>query len=133
MNNQAIMKKTESLIRCINRIKEKKPESIDSLETDYDLQDIISVNLERAVQISVDIAAIIISEKDLKPSNTMAGTFKTLSDNKIISEDLSLKLQKSVGFRNISVHECNSIDWKLVFDIIHNHMGNFRMFLKEIL
>lgn len=80
----------------------------------------------------MDISAIIIAEKNLKPSNTMAGTFKTLSDNNIIPEELSIKLQKSVGFRNIYVHEYNQMDWELVFDIIHNHQLNFKMFIKEI-
>ncbi len=130
--NDAIIKKIESLIRCLKRIELKRPQNIKLLINDLDLQDIISVNLERSIQISVDIAAIIISEQDIKPSSTMSGTFKALSDNKLISEDLSLKLQKSVGFRNISVHEYNDIDWELVFDIIHNHLSNFKMFIKEI-
>lgn len=130
--NEAIIKKIESLIRCIKRIEIKRPDKISILISDYDLQDIISVNLERAVQISVDISAIIISERDIKPSNTMAGTFKALSDNSILPEELSIKLQKSVGFRNISVHEYNEIDWELVFDLIHNHMVNFKSFIKVI-
>ncbi|MGL1891240.1 MAG: DUF86 domain-containing protein [Spirochaetaceae bacterium] len=132
MMNEVIIKKIESLIRCIKRIEAKRPDESTALKSDYDLQDIISVNLERAVQISVDISAIIISERDIKPSNTMAGTFKALSDNSILPEELSIKLQKSVGFRNISVHEYNDIDWEFVFDIIHNHLSNFKFFIKEI-
>jgi len=98
-----------------------------------DLQDIISVNLERAVQITVDMGAIIITEKSLKPSNTMAGTFQVLANEEIISIDLAKKLQSSVGFRNISVHGYNSIDWELVFDLIHHHLCNFKEFLKSVL
>lgn len=133
MGNNILLKKSESLIRCLKRIELKRPDSIEILATDIDLQDIISVNLERAVQITVDMAALIIAEKSLKPSNTMAGSFKVLSDEKIISHELSKKLQSSVGFRNISVHEYNSIDWSMVFDIIHNHLGNFKEFLREVL
>ncbi|RKX83288.1 MAG: hypothetical protein DRP70_15005 [Spirochaetes bacterium] len=46
-------------------------------------------------------------------------------------KDLSVKLQKAVGFRNVSVHEYDSIDWEIVWHalldrkniIIHNRPG----------
>jgi len=133
MNNPLIAKKMESLTHCLKRIEEKRPMELSSLRSDYDIQDIISVNLERSIQLCVDIAAIIISEKNLKTSNTMAGCFQALEDNGILPVDLSGKLQSSVGFRNVSVHEYKSIDWEIVFDIIHNHMINFKQYMKIIL
>ncbi|MDA3809740.1 MAG: DUF86 domain-containing protein [Spirochaetaceae bacterium] len=133
MNNPLISKKIESLIHCLERIEAKKPDKIESLLDDYDIQDIISVNLERSIQISVDIAAIVISEKNLKTSNTMAGSFAALEQGHILSRDLSLKMQKSVGFRNVSVHEYRSIDWEIVYDIIHNHLINFKQFINAII
>lgn len=81
----------------------------------------------------MDIAALVISNKGLKTGNTMAESFQVLEDAGILSVDLAEKMQKSVGFRNISVHEYQSIDWELVFDIIHNHLDNFRDFMKAIL
>jgi len=133
MNNPIILKKLESLTRCLSRIEQKRPHSLDILTTDHDLQDIISVNLERSIQISVDIAAIIISEKGYETSNTMAGCFKVLQTEGVLPTELSEKLQKSIGFRNISVHEYQSIDWKIVYDVIHNHLSNFREFIKIVL
>jgi len=133
MNNPLIARKIESLTHCLQRIETKRPSELDTILNDYDIQDIISVNLERSIQISVDIAAIIISEKNLKTSNTMAGCFAALETAKILSQDLSLKMQRSVGFRNVSVHEYRSIDWEIVFDIIHNHMVNFKQFIKAVM
>lgn len=133
MNNPLIAKKIESLIHCLERIETKRPDQIETLMNDYDIQDIISVNLERSIQISVDIAAIIISEKNLKTSNTMAGCFTALEKDHILSHDLSFKMQKSVGFRNVSVHEYRSIDWVIVYDIIHNHLVNFKQFIQAVI
>jgi uncharacterized protein YutE (UPF0331/DUF86 family) len=129
MNSPLIARKLESLAHCLRRIEEKKPVRLSDLENNYDLQDIISVNLERSIQLCVDIAAIIISERDLKTSNTMAGSFKILEEAGILPDYLSVKLQKAVGFRNVSVHEYDSIDWEIVFDIIHHHLINFRNFI----
>ena len=127
-----ISKKIESIVRCISRIEEKRPAELELLEKNYDLQDIISVNLERAVQLSVDIAAIIISEKGLKTQDTMSGAFEELERAGILSAPLSIKMQKAVGFRNLSVHHYNAVDWALVFDIIHKHLNNFRDYIKVV-
>ena len=84
MNNPLIAQKLESLTHCLIRIESKRPDDINVLKEDYDIQDIISVNLERAIQISVDIAAIIISEKGIRTANTMAGSFKALESYHIL-------------------------------------------------
>ncbi len=133
MKNDVILKKIESLAKCIKRLEEKKPFSSEILKKDLDLQDIISVNLERAVQICIDICSIIISDKNYNTANTMADCFIILEENNVIPNDLSLKLQKSVGFRNISVHEYEKIDWDIVFNIITNHLSNFNEFIKYVL
>jgi uncharacterized protein YutE (UPF0331/DUF86 family) len=132
MNEPLISRKALSLIRCLKRIEEKRPGNLEELRHSLDLQDIISVNLERAIQISVDITAIIIAGKNLGSGNTMAEGFRVLEDAGILSSELSYKMQKSVAFRNISVHEYQEIDWGIVFDVIHHHLENFKDFLKAI-
>lgn len=133
MNNLGIMKKIESLSRSLDRLRTKRPDHLDTLLSDIDLQDIISINLERAVQLTVDTAAMISAERGLAVSNTMAGNFKILSDAGLLDPILAERLQKSVGFRNISVHEYQAIDWGLVFDILHHHLDNFDAFIGAVL
>lgn len=133
MGNDVILKKMESLANCIQRIETKCPESVEILKRDLDLQDIISVNLERAVQICVDIASIIIADSGFKMAESMSSTFVVLESNSVIDKDLSSKLQKAVGFRNISVHEYQKIDWAIIFEIISNHLDNFREFTQFVL
>lgn len=50
MDRDVVLKKLESLRRCIKRIQDKTPQAYEELVDDYDLQDIITINLERAVQ-----------------------------------------------------------------------------------
>ena len=45
MPNDVVRRKLESLRRCIQRIELKKPATVETLKTDYDIQDIISLNL----------------------------------------------------------------------------------------
>jgi uncharacterized protein YutE (UPF0331/DUF86 family) len=78
MDKKIIFNKIEYLRQCIKRIKEKAPETAEKLLEDYDLQDIICVNLERAVQVCVDIAAHVISDSNISAPATMAESFEKL-------------------------------------------------------
>lgn len=133
MNNDVINSKIESIRHCLKRIRHKAPGSAQQLKDDYDLQDIISVNLERATQISVDLAAHIIADSERKVPDTMAETIRKLPEMGIIDDALAERLSRAVGFRNISVHEYQAIDWDIVYDIIRHHLDDFDEFIRQIL
>ncbi len=132
MDRDVIESKLESLRRCLKRIKEKTPSNSEILKKDPDLQDIIIINLERAVQVSVDIACHIISEGDNKTPETMSDSFLELEEMKIIDDCLAEKMAKSVGFRNIAVHSYQDIDFDIVFKIATKHIVDFENFAKAI-
>jgi len=133
MNSDLILTKLTSLQRCINRIKTKTPEHVEELLDDLDLQDIIALNLERTIQISVDIASHIIASSDEVSPTTMADSFSTLNKMGVLPDDLTERLRKSIGFRNISVHEYDRIDWEIVFSIITQNISDFSQFAKCVL
>ena len=60
MDTDVIKAKLVSLQRCMQRIRHKTPSSAQHLAADFDLQDILILNLQRAVQISTDIATTIL-------------------------------------------------------------------------
>jgi uncharacterized protein YutE (UPF0331/DUF86 family) len=59
-----LLSKIESIERCLIRIKEKLSEPDFDLEN-YDYQDIIVVNLQRACQQSIDLAMVLTAELSL--------------------------------------------------------------------
>ena len=133
MKDEVALQKLDSLARCIERLKAKKPASIEVLEREVDLQDILIINLERLVQSSVDLAIIIIAKKNLSPVPTaMSQSFEVLKQHKIISEALCHRLQKAVGFRNLCVHEYDKINWNIVYSILDKHLQDFVEFGKIV-
>ncbi len=78
MDKLVLAQKLESLRRCLQRIEQKRPATVAALETDADLQDVIVLNLTRAVQLSVDIASHIVSQSNEPSPSTMGETFLTL-------------------------------------------------------
>ncbi len=132
MDETVILSKLDALSRCIARIRAKTPTSVDALIGDYDCQDIISINLERAIQTCVDIAAHILADRNIPAAATMADGFDLLYKQEIIPEELATRLKKAVGFRNISVHTYHAIDWNIVYSIITKRIEDFPEFARHI-
>jgi uncharacterized protein YutE (UPF0331/DUF86 family) len=132
MDKEVISAKLESLRRCIRRIQDKTPTSAAILFEDNDLQDIICVNLERAVQTCVDLASHIVAESDLPAAGSMGESFEQLHRLDLISDELATRMKKAVGFRNVAVHAYQEINWKMVYSIITARLVDFVDFAKAV-
>jgi uncharacterized protein YutE (UPF0331/DUF86 family) len=127
-----IEQKLESLRRSIQRVKEKCPDNAVALGNDYDAQDILALNLTRAVQMCVDIGTHIVAGSEYPPPVTMGKTFDILFEAGIISASLADRMKKAVGFRNLAVHNYDSINWSIVFAIATAHLEDFEEFAKAV-
>lgn len=117
MDRQVIGEKLESLRRCVQRVADKTPMSAAELSRDPDVQDVVALNLMRAVQVCVDIAAHITAEDQLAPPAAMGESFDRLAQQKVIDPALAQRMRKAVGFRNIAVHNYQAVDWAIVHSI----------------
>ena len=133
MDREVVEQKLESLRRCVLRIESKCPADAQTLATDFDLQDIVSLNLSRAVQLCVDIGAHLISGMDVPPPDTMGQTFDRLEQAGILTTTLAHNLKKAVGVRNIAVHNYDDINWHIVHSIVKNHLADFSVFAKVVM
>ena len=132
MDKEILQTKLEALIRCIHRIKNQNISSIEELEANLDKQEIIILNLQRAVQICVDIGNHILLDYKTTTPSTMSETFKYLAENKIISPENAEDLSHAVGFRNIAVHQYENLDCKIIYAIIISHLDDFKVFVEAI-
>jgi uncharacterized protein YutE (UPF0331/DUF86 family) len=132
MDREVVEQKLESLRRCLRRIETRCPALAETLVADIDLQDIISLNLTRAVQISVDIGTHLISGMDVPPPDTMGQTFELLAQKGVLSHALANNLKKAVGFRNIAVHNYENINWDIVHGIVKYHLTDFSEFARVV-
>lgn len=132
MDQVIIAQKLESLRRCIKRVDLKTPANVQQLIEDPDIQDILVLNLTRAVQLCVDIGSHVISESEESAPGTMGEVFSIMLKLDAISQRTCLSLQKAVGFRNVAIHNYDAINWQIVFAICNNSLEDFRRFTKEI-
>jgi uncharacterized protein YutE (UPF0331/DUF86 family) len=132
MDQRLIKEKLESLRRCVGRVEEKRAGTHESLATDPDRQDIIALNLTRAIQICVDLGAHLLAGTDCAAPQSMAETFTRLADAQIISESLGKSMRAAVGFRNVAVHQYQAIDWAMVHQLTHEQLDDFRAFAAAV-
>jgi uncharacterized protein YutE (UPF0331/DUF86 family) len=90
------------------------------------------LNLSRAVQICVDIAADILSERRQPPPESMGQAFDLLALEGLLDGSLSERLKRSVGFRNLAVHNYEAINWAIVHSIATRHLADFEAFARQV-
>jgi len=127
-----ILAKISIIQRCLERVKEATGSNPDSLE-DMDVQDIFVLNLQRAIQAVIDIAAHIVGTEGWKLPDTFKGNFRLLHQKKIIDQNLSDRMQKMVGFRNIAVHDYQNIDIDILKSILQKNLIDLETFYGTII
>jgi len=107
-----LLNKAAIIERCIRRIKE---EFTNCPELDnFTHLDALTLNIERACQAAIDMAMHIIAVNHLGIPQTSAGAFELLSRNKIIAKPLFTSLKAMTGFRNIAIHEYQTLDNSII-------------------
>jgi uncharacterized protein YutE (UPF0331/DUF86 family) len=132
MDQLIVGRKLDSLMRCLARVRDKCPADAEILRRDLDLQDVLVLNLSRAVQICVDLAVHLLSTWGLPPPESMGRSFDQLVDAGVLDEALALRMKKAVGFRNLAVHAYTDIDWDIVLAIASRHLIDFEAFARAV-
>jgi uncharacterized protein YutE (UPF0331/DUF86 family) len=132
VDQDVIRQKLESLRRCVGRVADKCPAAAATLAADPDLQDIVTLNLSRAIQLCVDVGAHLITSLDLPAPTTMGQTFELIGRAGVVPVQLAARLQRAVGFRNIVIHNYEAIDWQLVHSLARDHLGDFTDFARAV-
>jgi len=127
VDRDVVVGKISSIQRCLKRIKQVSglnPDSLDNLDT----QEIVILNLQRAVQSAIDLAAHIVADEGIGVPMEIRENFNMLHQGGILSEELTVNLRKMVGFRNIAVHEYDTIDNEILKSILQYNLKDIEEF-----
>jgi len=98
MDRLIVERKLDSLQRCLDRVRERCPADAATLAGNVDLQDIVVLNLSRAVQICVDLALHALSSRGQAAPDTMGQAFDRLVIAGILSTELALRMKRRWAF-----------------------------------
>jgi uncharacterized protein YutE (UPF0331/DUF86 family) len=128
--DEILINKKTSIERCIKRIQEDFQEDF---LTNYTKQDSVILNIERACQAALDMGNRMLKIKNLGLPQSNRDTFVKLEKSKIISIELSKKMQAMAGFRNLAVHDYSNLNIEVVVNIVKNNLQDLEEFSEAIL
>ena len=132
VDKDLILAKASSVKRHLRRIEEKRNIDLNIFLKDIDRQESILFNLQMAIQNCIDIAAHIISDEGLGVPGSTNEMFYLLEENGYLDHDITEKMVKAVGFRNLIVHEYEKIELGQVFEIAVKDIKDLNEYLKSI-
>lgn len=132
VDRDLILAKASSVKRHLKRVTEKRNIDLQTFLKDIDCQESILFNLQMAIQNCIDVAAHIISEEGFGVPGSTNEMFYLLEENGYLDTDLTEKMVKAVGFRNLIVHEYGKVELKQVFEVAQNNIEDLNEYLRSI-
>ena len=120
-----LVNKLTTIERCLERIREDYD---GEFRSNFTKQDAIVLNIERACQACMDMAAHAVRVRRLGPPQHSRDLFTLLEENGLLPSDLADPLRAMVGFRNIAVHNYRALNLDVVERIIAVHLEDFLAF-----
>lgn len=71
-----------------------------------------------------------VAAENLGLPDTLASSFTLMEKEGLIPADLAERLRKMAGFRNIAVHEYQTVDPEIVEAIVERHLGDLQDFCR---
>ncbi|MEI8358695.1 MAG: DUF86 domain-containing protein [Deltaproteobacteria bacterium] len=121
MTSDVVLVKLATIDRCLERIRSVTrgdPEAVN----DLDVEEIVVLNLQRAIQATIDLAAHVIAGRNWGLPDSLRAHFRILVDHRVIDPALGSRLEAMVGFRNIAVYEYDRIDRTILRSILSEHL-----------
>ncbi len=125
MADDVLLNKAAMIERCVMRAREEYATAGDSFEKNYSRQDAAILNIQRACDAAIDAGQHLVRRERIGIPQSSADVFALLARADLIPLDLSKRLEKMVGFRNISVHEYQRVSIPIVEAIIRERLDDF--------
>jgi len=130
VDRSIVTAKIAQIEKCLLRVREKRPSSLQLFLEERDRQDIVMFNLMQAIQGCIDLAAHVVSDEGFGMAGSMNEFFYLLQERGIIPVELAERMVRAVGFRNLCVHEYARLDLKKVYEVSSNGLEGIEAFVK---
>jgi uncharacterized protein YutE (UPF0331/DUF86 family) len=128
-----LLQKASTIRRCVQRAREERLAAGESFRTNYSRQDASLLNLFRACESAIDLANHMVRLHRLGVPAWSAQAFEMLGRSGKISQDLSDRMSRMVGFRNLAIHEYEKLDMNLVESLFEGPMDDLLEFARVAL
>jgi len=119
--------------RCVERVRQEYEIDPASFALDLSRQDGAILNIVRACDAVVAMGQHLIRRERLGVPQSARDVFELLHRGGWLESSLLPVMKNMVGFRNIAVHEYQTLQLPITVAIITQHLGDFVLFSSAIL
>ncbi len=133
MADDMLLNKAATIERCVARAGEEYGKDPSTFAADLTRQDAAILNIQRACEACLDMGHAVIRRERLGVPQSARDVFALLAGAGWIDSGLAEALQRMVGYRNIAVHDYQSLQLPITVAVIERHLGDFLAFSRAVL
>ena len=133
MADDVLINKAATIERCVARAREEYARDPASFASDFTRQDAAILNIQRACEAALDMGQHLARRERLGIPQSARDVFALLAQSGWINPALADNLKRMVGFRNIAVHDYQSLQLPITIAIIETHLDEFLQYSQALL
>ena len=131
--NKRIKDKIKDIKTYLEQLSEIKPNKFEEYEKDFKTKAACERYFEKIAEAVVDLATLVIKEKDLQIPEKDYEAFEILEKENIIDSNLTKKLKDMKGMRNIIAHQYGDVNDEFMYTAISKEIeDDVKTFLEII-
>lgn len=133
MLDDVLVNKAATVERCVARAREEFDRDTATFATDFTRQDAAILNVQRACEAVLDMGQHLVRREKLGVPQSARDVFELLSRGQWIDAPLAAALKRMVAFRNIAMHDYQSLLLPILVNVITLHLDEFLEFTRIVL
>jgi len=133
MVDDVLVNKAATVERCVARAREEFERDPHNFSTDFTRQDAAILNVQRACEAVLDMGQHLVRREGLGVPQSARDVFELLLRGQWIDAELAGALKRMVAFRNIAVHDYQSLLLPILVSVITEHAHEFLEFTRIVL
>jgi len=130
---EKIKDKIAEIEEFLEQLESILPLDFEEYKRDFKIKLMGERSFEKIMEAVTDLAFSVIKKKELKQPEFEKQSFDILANSKIISDELSKRLQDAKGMRNIISHQYGKVNDELVFNSLTEELiPDVQKFIKSI-
>ncbi len=125
-------RKIATIVRCIDRARSERSQAGDGFRQDFTRQDAAILNVTRACESAIDLANMLVRKQRLGVPGDARESFALLERGGLIAPELSNRMRRMIGFRNIAVHQYQELNLDIVETVIRDGLDDVLGFAETI-
>jgi uncharacterized protein YutE (UPF0331/DUF86 family) len=128
-----LINKAATIERCVARAREEYAADPEGFAENFSRQDAAILNIQRTCEAALDMGLHIIRRERLGVTQSARDTFTLLAQANWLTPAVAEQMKRMAGFRNVAVHDDQSLQLPITLNILTHHLDDFLVFSHQML